>query len=129
MSQINNYAKIIIKGKLPSRNEAERASRAGWQSGAKFKKQWQNYCAWQMRGVEPVKQPCKCIVTFYEENYRRDNDNVISGLKWALDALQQMKIIENDSHKLLRLIVNPVEVDRDNPRIEIELESLEKTNV
>lgn len=113
---------LIIKGRLPSRNDSEKAARSHWSKGAEHKKEWQEFCQWQMKGVKPVTQPCECTVTFYEPDLRRDNDNVIAGLKFILDAMQAEKIIKNDSHKLLRLRVNPVELDRKNPRIEVRIE-------
>lgn len=122
----SEYSHITIKGRLPSRNESDYAARSHWSKGAEHKKEWQDFCAWQMVGIQAVKQPCECVVTFYEPDYRRDPDNIIGGgLKPLLDALQTRGVIKNDSHKLLKLHVMPVELDRKNPRVEIELRSIE----
>lgn len=109
---------------MPSRNESEKAARTHWTVGARHKKQWTEFCASQMSNIPPTEQPCTCTLTFYEKNYRRDNDNAIAGTKFILDALQLKNIIKNDSHKLLKLLIMPVEIDKDNPRIEIVLETI-----
>lgn len=117
---------ITIHGRLPSRNQSDFASRSHWSKGAAHKREWQEFCEWQMRGVGPVEQPCMCKVTFYEKDCRRDPDNVVGGgLKPLLDAMQSKGIIKNDSHKLLKLHIMPVEVDKNNPRVEIELRSVD----
>lgn len=120
--------KIIIKGRLPGRNESEKAARSHWSVGAKLKKQFTSLVAWECKAqkIKPVKQ-ASIEVTFYEPNYRRDEDNVFGGIKYILDGLVQASVIPNDTRKCVSLKLNPVLVDKQNPRVEINIQkSLDK---
>ena len=115
---------ITIKGKLPSRNEADDAFRRNWSVGAKFKREHTELVAWEClaQRIKPAKMfPVAVAVTFYEKDMKRDADNIVGGgLKYILDGIMvQARIIPNDTRKHVRLYVNPVELDRQNPRIEI----------
>lgn len=113
--------KFTIKGRLPSRNEAERAARTHWAVGAKLKKEATEAVMREAisQYIKPESGSVTVEVTFYEKDYRRDEDNVQSGIKYILDGLVQAKILPNDTRRLVRLSVKPVEVDKRNPRIEV----------
>lgn len=115
--------KLIIKGALPGRNEAENAARAHWTKGRDFKRTWTDYVAYQALGqcAAPFEGTAKVRVTFYEPNRKRDQDNVISGLKYLCDGLVKAGVLKGDSPRYLRFESVRVEYDRDNPRIEVEL--------
>jgi Holliday junction resolvase RusA-like endonuclease len=122
--------KLIIKGRLPSRNTAEYAARTYVKAigvvGAYYKKKWttlvQNECIVQR--LKPVKR-AKVTITFYEKDYKRDADNVIGGgIKYIFDGLVKARVIPNDTRKCVREYINPVELDRANPRIEVEIEEV-----
>lgn len=115
--------KLVIKGTLPGRNEAENAARTHWSKGRDFKRTWTDYVACQAMGqcAAPFEGIAKASVTFYEPNRKRDQDNVISGLKYICDGLVAAGIIHNDSPRYLRFDGVRVDYDRDNPRIEVEL--------
>ena len=115
--------KITIMGKLPSRNDAEKAARSGFNPGGAYKKQWTDFVAYQTVGqcAAPFEGIAKASVTFYEPNQKRDQDNVISGLKYLCDGLVKAGVLKGDSPRYLRFESVRVEYDRDNPRIEVEL--------
>lgn len=113
--------RFTIKGRLPSRNEAERAARTHWAVGAKLKKEATEAVMWEAIS-QHIKPESGCVtveVTFYEKDYRRDEDNVQSGIKYILDGLVQANILPNDTRRLVRLNIRPVEVDKANPHIEV----------
>lgn len=56
---------------------------------------------------------------YFPDRRKRDTHN---GLKILLDALEDAKIYENDRYALPRIM--DFEVDRENPRIEIEFEKV-----
>lgn len=113
--------KFTIMGRLPSRNEAERAARTHWAVGAKLKKDATEAVAWAAvsQHIKPENGSVVIEVTFYEKDYRRDEDNVQSGIKYILDGLVAARIIPNDTRRFVRLNTKPVEVDKKNPRIEV----------
>lgn len=113
--------RFTIKGRLPSRNEAERAARTHWAVGAKLKKDATEAVMWSAvsQHIKPESGSVTVEVTFYEKDYRRDEDNVQSGVKYILDGLVQANILPNDTRRLVRLNIRPVEVDKRDPRIEV----------
>lgn len=119
--------KLVYRGRLPAMNEIIGANRRNFYLGNKLKQKTQQDIAAQLllqkRGVE-FQEKVNMRIWFYEPNQRRDEDNVKSGLKFLLDALQAIKILKNDSPKYLHIESDEVFVDRENPRIEIELEEV-----
>lgn len=113
--------KIIITGRLPGRNEAENAARTHWARGAKLKKEATELVAWECKTQHVQKIDGEVIVevTFYERDRRRDADNVLGGLKYILDGLVVAGVLTDDSRKYVELKINPVEVDKTDPRIEV----------
>lgn len=67
------------------------------------------------------KYPIDVKITWYEPNKRRDVDNVQFAVKFILDALVELKVLEDDNQKCITAISHEVKVDKDNPRIEVEL--------
>lgn len=117
--------KLVYKGRLPAMNEIIGANRRNFYIGNKLKQKTQrdiiSQLLLQKRGTE-FQEKVNMRIWFYEPNQRRDEDNVKSGLKFLLDALQELKILKNDSRRYLHIVSDEVFVDRENPRIEIELE-------
>lgn len=64
---------------------------------------------------------CK-VIAYYSMRRRRDTDNITSSLKAAFDALQGAGIVWNDSG--LVHLPSEIRIDRENPRIEIEVNEI-----
>ncbi len=97
MNQVFN-----IIAKLPSLNDLISATNHNKFAGAALKRRTEDTIVkWLMTGrARPVcNYPVVIKFTFYEPDFRRDQDNVESGRKYILDALQKRGIIENDNHK------------------------------
>ncbi len=71
------------------------------------------------------KYPVQLKITWYEPNKRRDVDNITFAVKFILDELVKERILQDDSQKYVCDIINKVRVDKDNPRIEVEIEGIE----
>lgn len=69
----------------------------------------------------PKYEKAYLIITWYEPNGRRDPDNVMAGQKFMLDALVHAGVIPNDSQKYIAGIVHRFRVDKQNPRVEVEI--------
>lgn len=126
--------KFVIPGRLPCMNDLITTNRRNRYAGAKLKKDTQ-------KQIEDVLLPqiqlrstarygfsgkVAVIVRFYEPDKRRDEDNVLSGMKFIFDAMQGIGLIENDNQAHLHIAHAEVFVDKKNPRIEIELEQFSK---
>lgn len=70
-----------------------------------------------------ITKPIRIGYHFFVPNKKHDRSNTLSGfMKSFEDALQELKIITNDSYDLVLTPVFAFDVDRDNPRVEIVIE-------
>lgn len=67
------------------------------------------------------KYPITLKITWYEENKRRDIDNITFATKFIQDALVKCGVLENDGQKQINKVIHDVQVDKNNPRIEVEI--------
>lgn len=66
------------------------------------------------------------IVTWYCKDRRKDKDGILAGLKFIFDGLVKADVLENDGWKQIGDIENKFKVDKDNPRVEVEIKELKK---
>lgn len=96
---------FIIPFRVPSLNDYIKACRSNKYQGAQFKRDIEQSIGYAINGavaagdLTPCNVQCKIIFTWHEENKRRDADNIQSGQKYILDALQTHGIIKNDNRK------------------------------
>lgn len=78
-----------------------------------------------MRGVK-IDKPIKVTYHIYAQDKRHDRGNLASATeKSFLDALQEMKVIKNDGFDDVLDSTFITELDRNNPRIVVEIEEVE----
>ena len=118
-----NKTKIVIRGKLPSLNEVISANRSNKYAGSSQKKKVENNIIAQIKSQTLCKfERISISFTWYEENKKRDFDNVASAVKFILDSLVKCEVIPNDGWKHLEPELNHrFFVDKENPRCEIEI--------
>ena len=68
-----------------------------------------------------LEEKMRLRVHAYHETRRLDPDNVIGGLKVAIDAMRDVGLIWRDSEKWLVIDEPKQSIDRDNPRTVIEI--------
>lgn len=93
--------------------------------GNELKKQWQMYAGVHirkdLRGLK-IEKPVKLHYKFFEPNAKRDMDNVAAfAMKVIQDALVRTGVLENDGWKQIMGFQCEFYVDRDDPRIEVEI--------
>lgn len=116
--------KFTIKGKLPNLNDYITECRGNKYSANKMKASVENVIVFYIKlaKLRPVTNyPVKLKITWYEENMRRDIDNVTFATKFIQDAMVKAGIITNDGQKQINALEHEVLIDRKNPRIEIEI--------
>lgn len=119
--------RLIVHGQLPGRNEWIKADRRHWAAGGKLKKQATELVAWEaaIQHIKPVEK-CHITIQCFEPDMRRDSDNVQTGaVKPILDGLKMAGIIKDDSRKYVRVTMLPVELDKNNPRVEVWIEDID----
>lgn len=80
----------------------------------------------QLRGTK-IEAPIKCIYYIYARNKDHDRGNIYAGVeKIFLDSLQEEFIIRDDGWKYVLDSEFHTYVDRDNPRVVVEIIEVEK---
>lgn len=119
---------LVIKGKLPSLNEYILACRSNRYAGAKMKADTERiigiYIARQMQ-CTTFKGAVKLSFRWYEPNKKRDLDNISFARKFILDALVRNGIIESDGWKGVAGFKDEFFVDKNFPRIEVDIYELD----
>lgn len=120
--------KFTIQGKMAGLNELIDYNRKNFKAGNGLKQKHQTKVLKALKGVKiphPIKYPVNLHYAFYEENKRRDKDN-ISGFahKVVQDALVKAKVLTNDGWKYIEGYTDTFYVDQTNPRIEVIIEEV-----
>lgn len=114
---------------MASLNDYILACRTSPWKGNKFKHEEQDKVKYFIgeSGLKRIDGELQALFLFYEPNKKRDLDN-ISG--WAhkvvMDALVTSGILENDGWKQITGYTDCFYVDKENPRIEVILETVDK---
>ena len=119
--------KLIIKGGLAATNEIINKNRTHYHAGAKQKKHNTNIVYYEClaQKLKPFTKQIDLNVIFYCKNKRKDKDNILGGaIKFILDGMIKAGIIVNDGWKEIGKFNFDFRIDKDNPRIEIEMEEL-----
>ena len=120
--------KFEIPGRLPGLNEIIDAAKQGkgkYQPYAIMKEEHTTAITWLAKKLHTYKRVV-LVITWHEPDRRRDPDNIMAGQKFILDGLVQAGTITNDSQRYIRGILHRFKVDRQNPRVEVEIVDIEK---
>jgi len=119
---------LVIPRKPPP--TYNRLNKMHWAKRRDLKTTWE----WEVldaaaRAGRPTFQRARIqIVLYYGLARRRDPDNLLGGAaKFLLDGLRLAKVIPDDDLTTIELPEVQVEIDRKNPRVEIEITSLDET--
>ena len=117
---------FIIPGRLPDLNDIINAARNHWSTSAEQKKTYTDIVFWCAKKAHlPKMKRVKVRITWFESNAKRDPDNIHAGVKFILDGLVLAGIIPNDNQQhIAEIHHDPIQIDRVDPRIEVELEEV-----
>lgn len=122
---------LIIPGRLPGLNEYTEACRSHSQKGGKMKREAQIAVMWQIKAQLrrlQIDKPVFMLFTFYEQDRRRDRDNVSSFARKVIqDALVKSGTLKDDGWDQVTGYLDRFLVDRDNPRIVVQFIEQEET--
>ena len=116
--------KLVIYTSLPGLNDYTLACRGNKYAAASMKKRAEEMIQWHIRSQLKNWQTEKPIYLKYlwvEKDRRRDKDNVAFARKFVQDALVKSGTIPNDGWKNIVGFEDAFEVDKKNPRIEVEI--------
>lgn len=114
--------KLTIQGRLPGLNEYIAEIAKSKYSGGSMKKQWTETikALSKAQGIRRC-HPVEIIFTWYEPNMKRDKDNIAFAKKFILDGLVTAGVLEGDGWKGYGDFDDRFEIDKKNPRVEVEL--------
>jgi len=115
--------RLVIPGEMPGMNEIIEAAKKHPMRYASMKQENTDAVVWPAKRL-PKMDKVFLHITWYCKDKRRDPDNVAAAVKFIWDGLVKAGVIENDGWKQNAGWTNRFEVDKDNPRVEIELEEV-----
>lgn len=113
--------KMVIPGTLPSTNEILAASNANRHIYNDMKRTYTHYVSFYACQQIPELPECDFIITWYCPDRKKDKDNVMGGQKFIFDGLVKARKLPNDGWKNIGDISHKFRVDKQNPRVEIEI--------
>lgn len=118
--------KFIIQGKLWGLNDYTRACRSkyGQHTASAYKRETEELIGWYIKKYLRGWRTDKRIYLRYhwiEPNTKRDIDNICFARKFIQDALVKQGVIKNDGWKNIAGHSDEFSVDKNNPRIEVEI--------
>lgn len=119
---------FTIPGQLPGMNEIIAAANKHRMQYYDLKKTEEYFIGLEIKKakLKPIQSQVDIKFTWLCANKKRDKDNITAGQKFIIDALKDTGIIKNDGWKYIRDITHRVDLDRKNPRIEVELTEVQK---
>lgn len=113
-----------IPGELPGLNEIITAAKCHFGSYATMKEVNTDAVCWMVKQAPKLVNPIEVAITWYAKDKRRDPDNVMAGQKFIFDGLVKSGIIPNDTWRYVKGITHRFEIDRKNPRVEVEIQEV-----
>jgi Holliday junction resolvase RusA-like endonuclease len=113
--------KYTIPGKLTDLNTYVNKERANRFMGANIKKDNTEVCTLYAKRLKPIDKQVQINFTWHCENQKMDPDNICFAKKYILDGLVKAGVLQNDGWKQIKGFTDCFEVDKNNPRIEVEL--------
>lgn len=113
-----------LKGSVPSKKNSRINTRSGRSFPSKAFTEWHQDAEQQLvlQGLERFEEPVSIQADFYfENNIRRDLDNRITSI---LDLFTDLGIIKDDRWQCVPEIVLTGQLDKNNPRTLIKIETL-----
>lgn len=119
--------KLIIQGCLTDLNKFLRAMSNNRYGGGKIKREETERVAWEakLQKLIPITEyPVKITYKWFSKDNRIDVDNVAFSKKFINDGLVMAGILKNDSRKFVAEFSDKFPIDKDNPRVEVELSTV-----
>lgn len=77
------------------------------------------------RALKPITNKVKLIFTWYCKDQKKDPDNISFAKKYILDGMVDAGVLKNDGWKQIQGFEDRFEVDKDNPRVEVEIREVQ----
>ncbi|MDN4609148.1 Holliday junction resolvase [Sporosarcina highlanderae] len=112
-----------IPGQLPTMNEIVAASKSHYGTYSKMKKKYTQKVMGCAEGLPSI-ESADFRITWHCVNRRKDKDNIVAGQKFIFDGLVECGVLKNDGWNEVGEIAHSFAVDKENPRIVVEIQTL-----
>ncbi len=113
--------KFTIQGKLPDLNTYIKTERGNRYAAAKLKKKATEKVMLSIQDRTKIDSPFTLNINYYCKNKRKDKDNIAFAKKFILDGLQKRRTITGDGWKDVEYWQENFYIDKENPRIQVEI--------
>ena len=117
--------KITIPGEMPGLNEIIDAAKSSKYKYADLKRVNTDAVAWTAKRL-PKANRLYLKITWVCKDKMKDPDNIAAAVKFIWDGLVEGGVIPNDGWKQNAGWENHFEVDKQNPRVEIEIRNIKE---
>ena len=120
--------RLVIEGTFITLNDLVKMAKRHWKSYAGWKKASTDSVGLLalLQGLKPVEGRVVLHFHWYEKDRRRDPDNLsAAGRKPTIDGLVKAGVLPNDGWKTIQGLEDRFFVDKDRPRVEVEIEEVE----
>lgn len=112
--------RIVIPGELPGMNEIISAAKAHYGQYSSAKADYTGLVAAKAIGHKQVNRATvRCH--WYAATRRRDPDNIMAGVKFIMDGLVAAGVLPGDGWRYVAGIEHTFSLDREHPRVEVEI--------
>lgn len=119
---------FFIKGELIDLNNYTKANRKNKYYANKIKQDTEDYIIWhikeQLKDLKITKQ-VEINYNWICKDKKKDKDNISFSKKFIQDAMVKSGLLKNDGWNDIAGFSDKFEIDKENPRIEIELVEVE----
>jgi hypothetical protein len=116
--------RFTIPGELTDLNTYINAERGNKFQAAKIKKRNTELVCLLTKNLQTVEAKVKIIFTWITKDEKKDPDNIAFAKKFILDGLVESGVLGNDGRKQIAGFEDKFDVDKQKPRIEIELQEV-----
>ena len=120
--------KLIIKGELTDLNTYIQKERGNRFAAAAIKEEETRRVYWECKSqkLKRIDFPVFVACTWFCKNKKKDKDNISFAKKFILDGLMKAGVLENDGWEQIVGFQDSFVVDKENPKVEVELNGLDK---
>jgi Holliday junction resolvase RusA-like endonuclease len=116
---------MIVPGRLPGLNEYTNQNRKNRYAGATMKGDVESLISLYIPNWDQYTVPVRLEFHWYEPKSNRDCDNIAFAKKFILDALVNKGVLKNDNQKWVKGFSDHFYVDKENPRIVVDIHPFE----
>jgi Holliday junction resolvase RusA-like endonuclease len=110
-----------LPGSLPAMNDIIDAAKGHWGGYRSMKEDNTEHVRLKLLNAPRLEKPVEVTIRWITSNLKQDPDNLMAGQKFIFDGLVAAKVIPNDTRKWVKKITHEFGLDRQNPRVEVEV--------